>query len=205
MFNSLTGIITGKFPKHIYLQTQGIEWDIIVPDSCLDEFPLVGSECKVYTWLNHTENGMDLFGFAKQEERFLFFDVMKVDGIGAKGAIKIMSSVSYQDLVTALDGEDVSVLEKIQGIGKKTAAKMMLTLKGKLTIPENANTNYTYKAGIYSVVVKSLIDMGYEKQEADEVVSRLSRKYSKEIDFEQKSQTEKEDFLFRVSLVELAR
>ena len=74
---------------------------------------------------------------------------MKVDGIGAKGAIKIMSSVSYQDLVTALDGEDVSVLEKIQGIGKKTAAKMMLTLKGKLTIPENANTNYTYKAGIY--------------------------------------------------------
>ena len=80
MFNSLTGIITGKFPKHIYLQTQGIEWDIIVPDSCLDEFPLVGSECKVYTWLNHTENGMDLFGFAKQEERFLFFDLMKVDG-----------------------------------------------------------------------------------------------------------------------------
>ena len=111
MFNSLTGIITGKFPKHIYLQTQGIEWDIIVPDSCLDEFPLVGSECKVYTWLNHTENGMDLFGFAKQEERFLFFDLMKVDGIGAKGAIKIMSSVSYQDSVTAFDGEDVSVLE----------------------------------------------------------------------------------------------
>ena len=72
MFNSLNGIITGKFSKKIYLQTQGIEWSIIVPESCLDEFPCVGKECKVYTWLNHTENSMDLFGFAKEEERMLF-------------------------------------------------------------------------------------------------------------------------------------
>ena len=87
MFNSLNGIITGKFSKKIYLQTQGIEWSIIVPESCLDEFPCVGKECKVYTWLNHTENSMDLFGFAKEEERMLFFDLLKVDGIGPESAL----------------------------------------------------------------------------------------------------------------------
>lgn len=205
MFNSLSGIITGKFSKKIYLQTQGIEWSIIVPESCLDEFPCVGKECKVYTWLNHTENSMDLFGFAKEEERMLFFDLLKVDGIGAKGAIKIMSSVSYCDLVSALDGEDVSVLEKIQGVGKKTAAKMMLTLKGKLTIPEDTISASSYKSGIYSVVVKSLVDMGYEKQQADEVVAMLVRKYSQDSEFGKKNQIEKEDFLFKVSLMELAK
>ena len=113
MFNSISGVVTGKFPKQIHIDTRGIEWAITVPDVCLDEFPAVGLEARVYTWLNHTENGMDLYGFARKEERDLFFDLLKVDGIGAKGAIKIMSGVSASQLVSALDAGNLDVLEKI--------------------------------------------------------------------------------------------
>ena len=90
MINSISGIITGKFPKQLFLENNGIEWDICVPDSNLDLFGVVGSQAKVYTWLQHTDVSMALYGFATVEERSLFFDLLKVDGIGAKGALKII-------------------------------------------------------------------------------------------------------------------
>ena len=64
MFNSLSGTITGKFPRQLFIDTHGIEWDVCVPDKCLEEFPPAGNQGKVYTYMNHYENGMDLYGFA---------------------------------------------------------------------------------------------------------------------------------------------
>lgn len=72
MFNSITGTITGKFPKQLFLENNGIEWDLVVPDSNLELLPAVGEKTKVYTWIQHTENAMALFGFASAEERSLF-------------------------------------------------------------------------------------------------------------------------------------
>ena len=83
MFNSISGIITGKFPKQLLIENNGIEWDICVPDSNLDMLGTVGSEAKVFTWLQHTDVSMALYGFASAEERTLFFDSLEVDGIGA--------------------------------------------------------------------------------------------------------------------------
>ncbi|WP_039924986.1 Holliday junction branch migration protein RuvA, partial [Treponema sp. JC4] len=134
MFNSITGIITGKFPKQLFLDNNGIEWDICVPDSNLELLPPVGNEAKVFTWLQHTENLMSLYGFASADERSVFLDLLKVDGVGPKGAVKIMSSVSSGRLNDVLERGDVEMLEKIPGVGKKTAAKMMLALKGKLKL-----------------------------------------------------------------------
>ena len=75
----ISGIITGKFPKQLLIENNGIEWDICVPDSNLDMFGTVGSEAKVFTWLQHTDVSMALYGFASAEERTLFFDLLKVD------------------------------------------------------------------------------------------------------------------------------
>jgi len=88
MFNSLNGTVTGKFPQKIFLDTNGIEWEIIVPDTALDKFPHVGEKAKAYVWLQHTDSAMTLFGFATKEDRDLFFDLNKVDGIGPKSAVK---------------------------------------------------------------------------------------------------------------------
>ena len=94
MFNSLTGIITGKFPKQVFIDTNGVEWDLCVPDSNLDMLPPVGNEARIFTWLQHTDQLMTLYGFASAEERTVFLDLLKVDGVGPKGAVKIMSAVS---------------------------------------------------------------------------------------------------------------
>ena len=102
MFNSLTGIITGKFPKQLLLDTQGIEWDLCMPDSNLEMVGLVGSEAKVYTWLQHTDQLMTMYAFANAEERSVFLDLLKVDGLVPKGALKIMSSVSSSRLLEVL-------------------------------------------------------------------------------------------------------
>ena len=205
MFNSLTGIITGKFPKQIFIDTNGVEWDLCVPDSNLDMLPPVGNEAKVYTWLQHTDQLMTLYGFASADERSVFLDLLKVDGVGPKGAVKIMSSVSSSRLLDVLEKGDVEMLEKIPGVGKKTAGKMMLTLKGKLKISESAGGAVIRTAAVtpYSDVVASLASMGYDKRLVEQKIAELIGALTNEPDFAGKSQKEREDILFRRAIVEL--
>ena len=202
MFNSITGIITGKFPKRIFLDNNGIEWDICVPDSNLDKLPSVGSEAKVYTWLQHTDMAMCLYGFSSFEERTLFLDLLKVDGVGPKGAVKIMSSASSSELMNILENGDVGLLEKIPGVGKKTAGKMMLALKGKLTLSQESETVRIPKASIFADVIASLVSMGYDRKTVEQKIAELS--VQMEAQLNNKSQKEKEDMLFRKAIVELA-
>ena len=204
MFNSLTGIITGKFPKQIFIQTNGIEWDICMPDSSLEMMPSVGNEGKVYTWIQHTDMAMCLYGFASAEERSLFFDLLKVDGVGPKGALKIMSSVSSGRLVEVLDRGDVEMLEKIPGVGKKTAGKMMLALKGKLTLNQSETVVRVPANAPFADLVTSLASMGYDKRMVEQKIAQLVEEMSVNPDFEKKSQKEKEDILFRRAIVELS-
>ena len=202
MFNSITGIITGKFPKQIFLDNNGIEWDICVPDSNLDKLPSVGNEAKVYTWLQHTDMAMCLYGFSSFEERALFLDLLKVDGVGPKGAVKIMSSASSSELMNILENGDVGLLEKIPGVGKKTAGKMMLALKGKLTLSQESETVRIPKASIFADVIASLVSMGYDRKTVEQKIAELS--VQMEAQLNNKSQKEKEDMLCRKAIVELA-
>ncbi|MCI1208045.1 MAG: Holliday junction branch migration protein RuvA [Treponema sp.] len=207
MFNSLTGTITGKYPNTVYIDTYGIEWDIYVPDSALEKLPPVGQVGKVYTWLNHTDKLMQLYGFATKEERALFFDLLKVDGIGAKGAIRILSNISGPQLLDALDSGNIAELERIPGLGKKTAAKMMLALKGKLTL-EEATADHSGTAGSlnpFGDVIASLANMGYDKKDCGLTIDRLYRELSADSSFNEKSKADKEDLLFRRALVELVQ
>ena len=206
MFNSLNGIITGKFPKQVFIDTHGVEWDLCVPDSNLDMLPPVGSEARVYTWLQHTDQVMCLYGFASADERSLFLDLLKVDGVGPKGAVKIMSSVTSSRLMDVLERGDLEMLEKIPGVGKKTAGKMILTLKGKLKLSDNtAGAAVRMPAATpYSDVVASLASMGYEKRIVEQKIAQLAELLTNEPDFAGKSQKEREEILFRRALVELA-
>lgn len=205
MFNSITGIITGKFPKQLFLDNNGIEWDICMPDSNLDMVGVVGNEAKIYTWLQHTDQLMCLYGFASNDERSVFLDLLKVDGVGPKGALKIMSSVSSGRLMEVLENGDLEMLEKIPGVGKKTAGKMMLTLKGKLKISESAGTVVRVAAASpYADVVASLASMGYDKRTVEQKVAQLVEELSKDAEFSGKSQKEREDILFRRAIVSLA-
>lgn len=205
MFNSLTGIITGKFPKQLFLDTNGVEWDLCMPDSNLDMIGLVGSEARVYTWLQHTDQLMTLYGFASADERTVFLDLLKVDGVGPKGALKIMSSVSSARLMDVLEKGDLEMLEKIPGVGKKTAGKMMLTLKGKLSLRESGSQVISVAAASpYADVISSLASMGYDKKLVEQKVAQLVELLSQDQAFSAKNQKEREDILFRRAIVELA-
>ncbi len=202
MFNSITGTITGKFSKQLFLENNGIEWDLVVPDSNLELLPPVGEKTKVYTWIQHTENAMALFGFSSAEERSLFFDLLKVDGVGPKGAVKIMSSATSGELKQTLESGDVALLEKIPGIGKKTAGKMMLALKGKLTLQQDSQTITITKQSEFADVVNSLVSMGYDRRQVEQKIAEISTTEEKLLNG--KSQKEKEDIVFRKAIVELA-
>ena len=206
MFNSIKGIITGKFPKQLFLDNNGMEFDICIPDSNLDMLPPVGNEARVFTWLQHTDQLMTLYGFASAEERTVFFDLLKVDGVGPKAAVKIMSAVSSGRLMDVLEKGDLEMLEKIPGVGKKTAGKMMLTLKGKLTIrgSDSADLVHVAAASPYADVVLSLASMGYDKKMVEQKVAQLVEVLTNDASFAGKSQKEREDILFRRAIVELA-
>lgn len=204
MFNSITGTITGKFPKQLFVDTNGIEWDICIPDTNLDMIPSVGNTCRVFLWLQHTDMLMSLYGFATTQERKLFLDLLKVDGVGPKGAVKIMSSVSSSALAQVLDSGDLARLEKIPGVGKKTAGKMLLALKGKLSATEGISSVTVKKQSAYTDVENSLVAMGYERLLVQQKISSIIETLSSEEKFTSMSQKEKEDTVFRRAVVEMA-
>jgi Holliday junction DNA helicase RuvA len=147
---------------------------------------------------------MALYGFATVEERSLFFDLLKVDGIGAKGALKIMSSVSSSRLTEVLEKGDIEMLEKIPGVGKKTAAKMMLALKGKLTFNQSTVSVSKNVDSSYQDVINSLVEMGYDKKNVEIKVSQILDSLKQESGFESKSIKEKEEIIFRRVIIEMA-
>lgn len=205
MFNSLSGIITGKFPQKLFIDTHGIEWDVTVPDSALDKLPNIGSEGRVFVWMQHTDNLMNLYGFASDRDRSLFFDLLKVDGIGPKGAVKIMNNMTTDQLVNILENEDLALLEKVPGVGKKTAAKILLQLKGKLSLETETNSAAIKRtASPYADVVSALVEMGYDKNKAADAVSKIAEQLSNDDVFSKSSQSAREDLLFRRAIVELA-
>lgn len=205
MFNSISGKLTAKFPQKIYVENNGIEWEITAPDTSIDALGNVGDDVRVFTWLLHNENSMTLFGFASAKDRDLFFDLNKVDGVGPKSAVKIMSSIAREQLVSSLDSGDLAALEKIPGLGKKTAQKMLLALKGKLTLEDDIpGFKPSSRGGEFSDVINSLAAMGYDKRQVEQAVSGIVEKLKSAGGFEQKSKKEKEDLIFRDVLVELA-
>jgi len=200
MFNSIKGNYQGKTASSIFIETHGIEWELNVNAFLLDKFK-EGEEVKVYTWMQHREDVMQLFGFADERERLMFLDLMKVEGIGAKQAVKILSSIRPDDLEVALENGDIERLQAISGIGKKTAQKMALTLKGKLTLlDERTSTSSTKVKSEYEEIIVALVEMGYDRKRCVEVTEKIAETMKAS----GKEPLKNEADFFRLAIVELA-
>ncbi|MDR2375887.1 MAG: Holliday junction branch migration protein RuvA [Treponema sp.] len=169
MFNSIRGRITGKHAEGLWLCTGGIEWDLAVPLIDQAELPPAGEEGRVFTWLYHREDQMKLYGFSSGKRRSTFLELLKVEGIGPKGALRIMGGITQEELEAALEAGDLDRLEKVPGLGKKTAQKMLLALKGKL-----ARLDGDVQGGFYGDLAEALMNMGYDKRAATEALSKAS-------------------------------
>ena len=193
MFNSIWGKISEKSPEGIFLLSGSIEWDITVPARDLAQLPALGEECRIFTWLNHREDQMKLFGFAKEERRAAFLELLKVEGIGPKGAIKILGGIGQEELEQALETEDIERLEAVPGLGKKTAQKMMLALRGKLVKPKAEGKTP------YGELLEALTEMGYDKRSATEALERAEKELPSGT-----VAAEKEKLLFKQAIVYLS-
>lgn len=156
-------MISGKNAENVYLTNGGLEWEITMPVSDMQSLSL-NSDVKVFTWLYHREDQMRLYGFADEERRNTFLELLKVEGIGPKGAIKILGGIGQEELTRALEEGDLTRLEAVPGLGKKTAQKMLLALKGKLVQTQDNKT--------YGDLVEALTSMGYDRRGAIDALSR---------------------------------
>ena len=200
MFNSISGTLTGKTTESIYIETHGSEWEIFVSTLSADRFGAAGSTVRVYTWLYHREDQMRLFGFLTPAERSLFLDLTKVEGIGPKQALKILSGLDSAALEAALEAGDVARLQSIPGIGKKTAQKMVLALKGQLTGLHDTGRTETAKKSEFEDIITALINMGYDRKRAAETVDAIAQ-IMREGSIDPAA---KEEELFRTAIVNLS-
>jgi Holliday junction DNA helicase RuvA len=166
MFNSITGEITFKGDERIHLQNGGLEWELVMPRKSVERLPPVGQVARVYTHLVHREDSMKLYGFSDQAERALFLDLQKVDGVGPRGALKMLSGVDREQFAQALERDDLDALSAVPGVGKKTAQKIILTLKGKLTPASESQGR-----SVENDITTALVGMGFDRRTAKAAVA----------------------------------
>jgi Holliday junction DNA helicase RuvA len=195
MFNSIRGTISGKLADSVRLLTGGVEWDIAMPSSDMARLPPLGEEGRVFTWLYHREDQMRLFGFADDTRRTTFLELLKVEGIGPRGALKILGGIDQDELERALEQEDLTRLEAVPGLGKKTAQKMILALKGRLIRNVPAQ-----EAAPYGELAEALAGMGYDKRAAAEALAAAEAALPAGVEG-----AEKEKLLFKEAIVRLSR
>jgi Holliday junction DNA helicase RuvA len=199
MFNSIRGIITEKFSETLWITTGGVEWEIALPATDIARLPPRGEEGRVFTWLYHREDQMRLFGFADDTRRSTFLELLKVEGIGTRGALRIMGGIGQEELERALDAEDLARLEQVPGLGKKTAQKMILALKGKLA----RNSGVPAADSPYGELAEALVEMGYDKRAAAAALEKAAAALERRLPPETEG-AEKEKLLFKEAIIYLS-
>ena len=133
MFAFLEGTIAYKQDNTVVVNVGGVGYELFVSNYTNYELPGVNETARVLTYLQVKEDGVCLYGFATSEEKELFLKLITVSGVGPKGAIGILSNITMQDLIKAISLGDIKVLSSIKGIGKKTAERIAIELKDKVS------------------------------------------------------------------------
>ena len=172
MIGRITGKLIAKHPPQIMVDVQGVGYEIDVPMSTLYQLPATGAEVTLLTHLIVREDAHHLYGFATEQERQVFRQLLKISGVGARTALAVLSGLSVADLHQAVSEHNSSRLTKVPGIGKKTAERLLLELRDKLEMKMVATT----AAGAASSgndIVNALLALGYNDREAAWAVRQL--------------------------------
>ena len=172
MIGRIKGILIEKIPPFILLDCQGVGYEIEVPMTTFFDLPDEGSEVSLLTHLVVREDAHLLFGFATTSERHMFRQLIKVNGIGAKVALSILSSIESNELTNAIKTDDTNMLIKIPGIGKKTAERLVLELKDRV---KDIEVNQASKNVITNIddIQNALISLGYSVSQASIAIKAL--------------------------------
>lgn len=130
MIAFLKGVLAGKTAACAYIDVQGVGYAVGMSQGALSKLPAVGEPVQVHTYLQVSDSGIALYGFLTLEEKALFERLIGVSGVGPKVALAALSSFTPEALVAAVQAQDVAAVQKIPGVGKKTASRIILELKG---------------------------------------------------------------------------
>ncbi|MBK4713790.1 MULTISPECIES: Holliday junction branch migration protein RuvA [Tenebrionibacter/Tenebrionicola group] len=186
MIGRLRGIILEKQPPLVLLEAAGVGYEVHMPMTCFYELPETGQEAVIFTHFVVREDAQLLFGFNNKQARTLFRELIKVNGVGPKLALAILSGMSAQQFVNAVEREEPASLVKLPGIGKKTAERLVVEMKdrfkgmhGDLFTPA-ADLTLAAPAGptaddAEAEAVAALVALGYKPQEASRMIAKIAR------------------------------
>jgi Holliday junction DNA helicase RuvA len=178
MIGRLSGILLEKTPPLVLIDCNGVGYECEVPMSTFYNLPAVGEKVVMLTHFVVREDAQLLYGFGSSQERATFRQLLKVNGIGAKSALSILSGLSIDELVQAVALQETTMLTRVPGVGKKTAERLLLELKDKFTIDGVAAMNSNQPKTASSDVLNALLALGYNEREALASVKLLDKDVS---------------------------
>ena len=174
MIGSIRGRLLEKNPPQILVETNGVGYEIDVPMSTLYNLPDIGAEVFLYTHYVVREDAELLFGFSTKAERSLFRLLIRISGIGPKIALSILSGISASIVAQAVSQAEPGLLTRIPGVGKKTAERIVLELKGKIDTVVGSADSQTPTSGAKADIISALVSLGYSEREALQAVKGLA-------------------------------
>ncbi len=181
MYSYISGTLEEVREDYIVVDNSGIGYQIFVPLRIMEDLPAIGSQVKIYTYLHVREDAFMLFGFSSRDEIAMFTLLLGVSGIGPKGALAILSSYSANDIRFAVVSEDDRLLARAPGIGKKTAQRLIIELKDKVSLEDAVDAVDMPAAPVYDVnstvkkeTMEALVALGYSSSDAAKVLSGIA-------------------------------
>ncbi|MDZ7660402.1 Holliday junction branch migration protein RuvA [Fodinibius sp.] len=179
MIAYLKGIVHDKSPEQVIVDVRDVGYMLEISNQTYDQLPSTGDEVELLVYHHVTDNDQRLFGFANQNEKDLFELLITVKGVGPKLGLTILSGLPAQEITGAIVQEDKSALSKIKGIGKKTAQRMILELKDKIS--EMVDATYTpdgstaISSNVKEEAVSALQSLGFKKRDAEESIELAAK------------------------------
>ena len=172
MIGRLTGIVAEKTPPQVLIDVNGVGYELDVPMSSFFNLPGLGERVTLLTHFVVREDAQQLFGFLTPAERGAFRQLIRISGIGPRTALSVLSGLSVAELTAAISQQQVGRLVKVPGIGKKTAERLLLELKGKLG-PDLGEPGATVADDAQADIVQALVALGYNEREAAAALKAL--------------------------------
>jgi Holliday junction DNA helicase RuvA len=166
MIGRIQGILVSVHPPRLLVDCQGIGYEVDVPMSTLYQLPQAGQKITLLTHFQVREDAQQLFGFATETEREAFRQLIKISGVGSRTALAVLSGMSVNELAQAIAMQEAGRLTQVPGIGKKTAERLCLELKGKLAPDLGIMGDNPQVIGASSEVLQALLALGYSEKEA---------------------------------------
>ena len=175
MIGKLTGTLAEKNPPQVLVDCQGVGYEVDVPMSTFYNLPGVGDKVSLLTHFVVREDAQILFGFGSAGEREAFRQLIKISGVGPRTALAVLSGMSVGEIAQAVTAQDASRLVKVPGIGKKTAERLLLELKGKIGADIGLAPGAGPATDAQADILQALVALGYSDKEAQAAVKALPK------------------------------